>query len=352
VGWRTIRFDVAQPVSRSLRQWVREFREFTVWHGTDTMIERGHNEAVTHFEITLEGNSGFLNAMTPEFAAAAIQIASDIDPIDPQLRELARGAATQLQDQIVRRDGDGIIVPPRAGREVAERAEGEASLPVLRQELALHYDRVQAALRRLNNVTGPKAWHRRIELMFALRVDALATLNCVRRIERIASDLSGRFNGNDHIAAARQVFGRESEHVTDLRDMSEHIDEYVIGTGRLDRGQSVEPGQVFEISAAEGDVSISARGRKVNISVVVAAAERLAKCAEATTSARLLTLTFPGLAGVDFGKMESDGRCRVLAQEELSEDQLFARTKLDELRAGASGFLAGLGPCPHCGRPL
>ncbi|WP_146167568.1 hypothetical protein [Micromonospora sp. MH33] len=302
----------------------------------------------------MHGNSGFLNAWVDDFADMAIQIAKDIAPQDSHLVAIAVDAGNQLREQkLVHEPGEIVFLPTRASREGSERLKGEASMDALLRELAVHERRLLADLKNFNNATGAKAWNKRFRVQFVARVDGLAIINCARRMERIARDLQKRLNGNPHIMAALQVFRQRTSHVTDLRNIAEHLDEYVVGGGKIDGAAQTEPGEVFDILIDQEDVVLAARGRSARILDVASAVRDLCQCVQRTTEARFMELTWADGVDFDYAIIEQDGTSRILREDEYPPGLLGAKAATAQASKSGIPFSQQVrGNCTDCGSPL
>ncbi|WP_327034283.1 hypothetical protein [Micromonospora ureilytica] len=354
MGWRTVQFRTTDPPRREVLSWVREFAAYTKWCGAHPEVERGAENGEVLFDITIHGNSGFLTASTDDFADIAARIAIDIAPHDSELMLIAVDAGNQLRDQkIVNEPGQIVFLPTRASREGFERLSGEASMDALLQELAVHERRLLKDLKDFNDATGPRAWAKRFRVQFIARVDALAVINCARRMERIARDLQRRLNGNMHINAALQTFRQRTSHVTDLRNISEHLDEHVVGAGQIDGAEHREPGEVFEIRMDREDVVLSARSRSARILSVASAVKDLCQCVQRTTEARFMELTWADGVKFDHAIIEQDGTSRTLREDEYSLILLEAIEAMAQASENGNPFFQQISEeCPSCGSGL
>ncbi|MFC7527570.1 hypothetical protein [Actinoplanes sp. GCM10030250] len=289
-----------------------------------------------------------------DFADTAVTIAMDIAPQDSQLIAIAVDAGDQLREQKgVDEPGEIVFLPTRASREGFERLRGETSLEALLQELSIHERRLAADLKNFNNAVGPRAWNKRQQVQFVARIDALAIINCARRMERIARDLHKRLNNNGHIIAALRTFSQKTFHVTDLRNISEHLDEYAVGAGKIDGAAMVEPGDVFEIVIEREDVVLAARSRSARILSVASAVRDLCRCVQDTTKARFMELTWADGVNFDFAIIEEDGTARILREDEYPPGLLDAKADMAHATKSGIPFSQQVrGYCPHCGSPL
>lgn len=217
------------------------------------------------------------------------------------------------------------------------------------QELAFHHARLRSDCQSIASASGPSAWRTRLENEFAARVDALAVVNTARRIERVAIDLRDRL-GDSHLRTALRTFANTSRQVADLRNIAEHIEEYAVGRGHLDKGEDIEPGQVIRLSVEPDDIVLAARGHSDSIGSVVEACERLASCVDAALSAHLFDLYFPEGLDFDFMVSEPDGTNRVVS--ELSEEQMTFKRLLADHREKEVPAQIDRGLCTTCGLKL
>lgn len=349
MGWRSVFVSFDKAPSDAVLEWVKQFCPCAEWYGAGPGSELREEDGGHLLEIQLDANSSYLNACTPPLCEAASTIARDIDPEDSDLAELAALVGQQLTEQVVPHDPDRIVTFTRPGREASERLGGEASVPVLLQELALHQSRVQNDLHAIATASGPAAWRARFDHEFAARVDALAIINTARRLERVATDLRDRLR-DPHLTAALGAFQSATRHVADIRNIAEHVDEYTIGRGHLDKGGNVEPGAVIQLTVERNDVLLTARGRTVSVGVIVEACERLASCLNATTSARFFDLHFPKGPDWDFMVVEPDGSTRIVM--ELNAEQKAFKAAVAAHREKAVPTRIYEGACPTCGLTL
>ena len=128
-------------------------------------------------------------------------------------------------------------------------------------------------LSQLATECGPTAWRSRIYLERQARLDATGILLTAQRLRRVAKDIASRVAGG-HIAHAVASFDAQTPGLSDLRNIAEHLDDYVIGRGRLDDA-GTQPGDVFEWRIAERDVEVSARSRRVSALVVAGSSSSL-----------------------------------------------------------------------------
>jgi hypothetical protein len=349
MGWRSVFVSFDETPSDALLEWVNQFCACAEWYGAGPGWELREEDGGHRLDIQLDANSSHLNWCTPHLCEAASTIARDIDPEDSDLADLAAATTQQLTKQIVPHDPDRIVTFTRPGREASERLGGEASVSVLLQELALHQARVQDDLHAIASASGSTAWRARLDHEFAARVDALAVVNIARKVERVATDLHDRLR-DPHLAAALSIFHSATRHVADIRNIAEHVDEYAIGRGHLDKGGNVEPGEVIQLTVERNDVLLAARGRTVSVGVVVEACQRLASCLSATTSARFFDLYFPKGLDHDFMVVEPDGSTRIVV--ELNEEQKAFKAALAATRERAVPIEIDRGACPTCGLKL
>lgn len=349
MGWRSVFVSFDRAPSDAVLEWVKQFCACAEWYGAGPGSEWREEDGGHLLKIQLDANSSHLNSCTPPLCEAAGTIVRDIDPEDSDLAELAAVVAQQLTEQVVPHDPDRIVTFTRPGREASERLGGEASVPVLLRELALHQSRVQDDLHAIATALGPAAWRTRLDHEFAARVDALAICNTARRVERVATDLRDRLR-DLHLAAALGAFQNATQHIPDIRNIAEHLDEYTIGRGHLDMGGNVEPGEVIQLTVERDDVLLAARGRTVSVGIVVEACERLASCLNATTSARFFDLYFPKGLDWDFMVVEPDGSTRIVV--ELNEEQKAFKAALSAHREKAVRTQLDNGACPTCGLTL
>jgi len=351
MGWRSVVIEFNERPSDAVQEWFRQFCAYAEWYGAGPGCEL--REELEHhlLEIQLDANSDLLDLLTPQLCQAAKTIARDIDPEDSDLEELAALVGEQLAEQVVQHDPDRYITYTRPGREALERLGGEASVPVLLQQMALHQSRVQDDLHAITTASGPTAWRARLDHELALRVDALAVLNTARRVERVAVDLLDRLRDR-HLSAALDTFRSAARDVGHIRNIAEHVDEYAIGRGRLDQGGDVGPGEVIKLTFEDSEVLLTARDRTVSVSAVVEAVERLASCLNATTaSARFFRLIFPRGLDFDFMVVEPDGSRRIVV--ELNEEQEEFKAGLAAAREQAVPTTeTEKGECPTCGLRL
>lgn len=295
-------------------------------------------------EVTLQANSTYLNDKTPYVRQAALQIATDIDPGCPELQALATEIGRQLDDQIVDWSGVSGITAARPGRELMERLAGDSGHAQLLEEVEVHLGRVTQELSDYAALSGPQAWRERDRLALALRVDGLALVAAARRFQRVAEDLAGRLSSS-HLDAALTTFRAATFGLVQIRDVAEHIDEYGIGSGRLDRPR-IEPGQAIDIEIGRSQLWILARSKQVEATLVGDAVRTLALCLAATAEHCAFMHYIPGLADVDFTVDDGQGGRRIVDRGEETAEMLETRRIL----AGKLRPTAGLpkSSCPHC----
>src|ERR1035441_1714093 len=169
-------------------------------------------------EMTIEGNSSFLNDFTPYLNDSIAQIATDIDPSNKLLQSIAVAIASQLNEQIVDWSDVPTIVLARRGRELGERTTGDSSFRQIGAELDIHAKRIRSELARYQHAAGPKAWRRRHDLAPMIRIDSLALIVVARRLRRIADDIRRHLPGS-HLAKALGRFDQKVPHLVDLRNI-------------------------------------------------------------------------------------------------------------------------------------
>ena len=241
--------------------------------------------------FTLDANTAWLDEVTPILVAGARELANDIDPIDPVLQAAVAEIGTQLTSQLELEADEVVVTGNRAAREADELLSGEASFRALQEELAVHRERVRNALDGVRLAKGPNAWRLRRRKQYLAGLDGLALINAVRRVQRIAGRIATRMP-NGHIEKALRHFDSCAGNVIHLRNLSEHLDEYVLGKGRLDPiGR--EPGEVFELHVGPEDVTLTARGKSVAVLAADSHCQILLRCLEAAAEARYFDLIFP-----------------------------------------------------------
>lgn len=346
MGYRIVRLKLFQSLTSSERALLDQVVAVATFQGLETFVEEP-NDYPGEWELTIEGNSVYLNACTPIITDLIVQIASDIDPSDARLDCFAQSICMQLREQIVDwSEVDGIIVA-RPGRELEQRLVGEASFVGISAELTIHAARIREQLESYHSATGPEAWLRRHELVQRLRVDGIALIAAARRLRRIANDVRARL-GTAHLDAALNDFDRKVAGLVALRDMAEHIDEYNIGRGRKDPVE-LEPGDVLELSVKRNDVEFTARGTTLRVLSIEQACTAMTACFEATAEHQAIVNLFPPLAEFQFTKDSGAGHEFVPISEESEEHSAF-RSAVRETFGQAFALLAG--QCETCRRPL
>ncbi|SRR5581483_5903376 len=191
MGYRVISVKVNADPAVQLATFLRQFAAFARFHGASVLVKKP-KEYPGNWVITIEGNSSFLNELTPDLIKTAAAIATDINPNNDNLRIAAADISSQLSDQVVDWNGVPVITSARPGRELAARLSGEASFMHLKDELCIHDKRIRGQLSKYHNVKGATAWRQRHKLNLLLRVDCLALVATARRLHRITDDLYQR----------------------------------------------------------------------------------------------------------------------------------------------------------------
>jgi hypothetical protein len=301
MGYRIIAIEMpAEPVSQIVT-FLRQFAAFAKFQGLDVFVQKP-KEYPGIWDLTIEGNSSYLDEFTPEIirmaAVIAAVIAADIDPDSEDLKGTVTAIASQLSEQVVAWRDVPAITPARRGRELAQRLSGESSITQLKDELRIHETRIRRQLTRYRNVSGPTAWRQRHKLSLLLRVDCLALVGVARRLRRIASDLHRRLPSN-HLYKAISRFDQKTSGLIALRDIAEHIDEYSIGHGKRD-DTDTEPGEVFSVIIQNRDITITARGQALSILATHKACLSLINCLASVSDYRAFIHLIPVIVDFDF----------------------------------------------------
>jgi hypothetical protein len=343
VGNRIVELEFETRPSTEEEAFLREVAAFAEFHGVGAITTPPRSYPGL-WELVLDANSSYLNDFTPYFIESMREIAMDINPDSPGLVALVNYVSGALEHQVVAWSGRDGITFARPLRELEQRVAGEGSYSLLDGELDLHEHRLRDGLAEYDSLTGPSAWRHRHDLRLAMRVDALALTGAARRLRRIAGDLAQRIPGA-HIRTALETFDRAAPDLVHLRDIAEHIDEYSVGRGRIDKVE-LEPGDVFEMTVAKGDLILAARGRQVSITKLRRACAILAAC---LSNAAHHQLTWGMVAWRDFDFVtETEEGPRFVPRQEETHEQA-------ELRAALSQRPAPVIPetrCDGCGNIL
>ncbi len=262
MGYRIIDVELSEDPDAELAAFLKQFAAFARFRGADVFVEKP-DAYPGIWNLIIEGNSSFLNELTPELIRVAEEIAADINPGNERLASAVASIASHLNDQVVDWSDFPAITPARPGREFAERLSGESSFLQLKDELGVHATRIRGQLTKYRTAKGSMAWRRRHKLSLLLRVDSLALITAARRLHRIADDIHRRLPSH-HLESAIGCFDRNTTGLISLRDVAEHIDEYSIGNGRRDLHNG-EPGEVFCILIDDYDVVVSARLQTLSV---------------------------------------------------------------------------------------
>lgn len=344
MGYRIISLIASDASRVEAAALIEEFIAFAESRGVSAHSDLCVDEDLPVIEVSLDANSSMLNGITPFLVETARQIACDIDPTSPLLERIVTAIGLQLVNQIVDWSSVPNITSNRPGREFLERITGDSGYAELTAELLVHKERVSRQLAILLKVNGRDAWRKRDESRHLLRIDGLALLGCVRRLKRVADDIALRIPG-DHLTNAIAKFEQRTEGLVAVRDIAEHIDEYGIGVGRLDKSRS-EPGQVFEIEIANSVATIGARGNKVNLLAVSEVALSLGECLRVATDHYFIYMSMPPFADFDFVVEEDKGSQRLVKREGESPEMSSFRDAMNNVQLSANRMSA---VCQNCG---
>jgi hypothetical protein len=349
MGYRIILLEVGEKPDPQLISFLRQFISFTRYQGASVYAKKPKDFPGT-WDITIDGNSSFLNELTSELAAVLVLIAADISPQNADLMRTAAEITSQLRDQLVDWSTTPTVLPARPGRELSQRFYGESSFVQLKDELLIHEKRIKGHLAKYHGAKGPTAWRQRHALGLPIRVDSLALLSTARRLRRIASDLLQRLP-NDHLDAAITRFDQTAPNLIVLRDIAEHIDEYSIGRGRRDVGNA-EPAEVFSISIENYDVSISAREQTLKVLATYQACLSLIDCLSEFSDHYALFHLIPIVADFDFGAYDGQ-RLLPVARDSETVEQSQQRALIEEHRIRMqANFKLPDERCSECGEQL
>ncbi|MBA3361057.1 MAG: hypothetical protein H0T94_06255 [Acidimicrobiia bacterium] len=285
MGWRTVEFRLEDPDSATCQEFLQQMASFGAFHGCSPDFERsGSHDDEGWVVFTLEGNSLWLNDFTDLFIGGCREIAADIAVGDEKLNKILDAIQSQLEDQRTPIDRNPVVTVARKGRERLERVEGQASFGALIEELGVHVGRVRDVLSQLASVRGSEGWHARIELRRIAAIDAEAVIRTARRLERVARHMCELLS-DKHLHKAYNSFMEDTKALVDLRDIAEHLDEYVVGRGKRDESGE-QPGPVFESAVTGDDVVVIARGRSLGVLYAAKCAFRLGECLRATAGER------------------------------------------------------------------
>jgi len=345
VGWRTLLLPLDEEPSVDLVHLLGQIVEAAAFHGVEgPLVEPEDYPGM--WEFTLDGNSSFLNDVSPIFADLVSQIAHDIAPTDVVLGAVADEVRRQLDEQRVDWSGvDGVRVAER-GHRFYVRSSGDASPAAQVLEINLHHERLEKGGRDYLGAMGPTAWQERHRLESQIRIDALGVIGAARRLRRTAAHLAQEMPG-PHLQEALRKFDYATPHLVSLRDVSEHIDEYAVGAGKRDT-PGAEAGPVFELRIhPDGEVTISARNAFLNVCPTVLACSSLAACLQASIDHYVLYRTMPGLADFEFTR-DVDGEAQAIAREDESPEHLALRQAMGAMTSAEPD----MEPCPSCGLPM
>jgi hypothetical protein len=316
MGYRIILLEMEGRPDSQLVSFLQQFIAYTRSQGAGVHSKRPKEFPGT-WDITVEGNSSFLNELTTGISAMLTVIAADIDPQNAEITYVASEITSQLVSQIVDWSSAPTVLPDRPGRELGQRISGESSFLQLKDELIIHKTRIKDHLSRHHKAKGATAWRQRDALQLPTRIDSLALLSTARRLRRIAIDLLKRVP-NDHLDAAIGRFDQATPNLILLRDIAEHIDEYSIGRGRRDTG-NVEPAEVFYITLEEDDVSITARGQTLKVLAAFESCVSLINCLSAFSDHYAIFYLMPLVADFDFGTYDGQRFVPVARESETVE---------------------------------
>lgn len=349
MGYRIILLEMKEAPDSRIVSLLRQLASYTRHQGASVHSKRPKRFPGT-WDITVEGNSSFLNELTTEIASILPVIANDIDPHHKEVMDVATDIISQLADQIVDWNSVPTVLPDRAGRELGQRISGESSFVQIKEELRIHKTRIKGNLSKYRSAKGPTAWHQRDTLRLPIRIDSLALLSTARRLRRIASDLAKRVP-NDHLDAAINNFDQATPNLILLRNIAEHIDEYSIGRGKRDT-RNTEPAEVFYIAIEDEDVSITARSQTLKMLAAHEACLSLINCLSAFKDHYALFHLLPMFADFDFGTYDGQ-RFVPVARDSETVEQSQQRALMNEARSKMqSEFKLPEEWCPECGRQL
>jgi hypothetical protein len=347
MGYRIILLEMEEKPDPQLISFLRQFISFTRFRGADVHSKKP-KEFPGAWDITIEGNSSFLNGLTDELAAMLVVIAADVNPQHAEIVSTATDIAAQLSEQLVDWSATPTVLPARPGRELERRFYGESSFVQLKDELRIHTVRIKSQLAKYRSAKGPTAWRQRHALQLPVRVDSPALLSAARRLRRIASDLLQR-SPNNHLDAAITRFDQAAPNLILLRDIAEHMDEYSIGRGRRDIGNA-EPSEVFSIVIEHDDVSIAARGQTLKVLATYEACLSLVNCLSEFSDHYALFYLMPIIADFDFGTFDGQ-RFVPVARDSETAEQSRQRALINQSRM-QSNFKLPDKQCPECGEQL
>ena len=324
MGYRVIRLELTTAPTGLDLLLLRQVVAFARFNKADAFLTVPKRYPAA-LEVTIEGNSSFLNDFTPYLNDSIAQIAIDIDPNNESLQSIAASIASQLNAQIVDWSDVSTLMLARRGRELEERIAGDSSFRQIGMELDIHAKRIRGELAKCQKAAGPRAWRRRHDLVLLLRIDSLALIVTARRLRRIADDVRRHLPGS-HLPEALGRFDQETPHLVDLRNIAEHIDEYGIGRGRHDASE-LEPGDVFRLEANGEHVTITARQHSVDVHSVYEACRSLIECLTGAIDHHKITHLFPPIADFDFVAYTETGT-QILARSDESAEHAEARSLL------------------------
>ena len=163
MGYRVIRLELATAPTDLDLLLLRQVVAFARFNNAAAFLTVPKRYPAV-LEVTIEGNSSFLNDFTPYLNDSVARIATDINPNNDSLQSIAVAIASQLNEQIVDWSDVPTIVLARRGRELNERITGDSSFRQIGAELDIHAKRIRSELAKYRKAIGPKAWRRRYDL--------------------------------------------------------------------------------------------------------------------------------------------------------------------------------------------
>jgi len=354
MGWRTIEVGIRDSEGDPAVSLVGAFTEFAEFHGLDAFSE--HYERANGklgIRVIVEGNSSSLNDMTGLLCDGAEEIAYDIAPNDRRLLRIARLIGAELRGQLTGGWGVPSVTTGRASREVEAIAYGQVSPFELEEELVVHSERIRSALKERRSTGGVDGWRDRRRIEHVCTVDLRSLVRTARILSRVGVVL-GKAIPRPHTFSVMSRFEEETNGLVAVRNVLEHMDEYVVGKGRLNK--DAEPGAVLDYRFASDDVVISALDVDgLAVSQLVESGLRMARCLQTTIDHFVPLIRLKSLID-DFQFIVDDpnDNAVVVAPAEETESQVAFRSSFEEALPDAGELIPTIAdlegvPCPSCG---
>lgn len=297
--------------------------------------------------LVFEGNSSFLNDLTPHIGNAALRIAADVDALSPVLVSWAQTIRAELDDQLVDWSDVPTVTVGRPNREHSVRLDGAAGAARIGAEIEVHVDRVRRALRRHHSASGPTAWRRRDASELILEIDARSLVGAARRASRLIDETSRTRLPGVHMTRVAERFNEQSEGLTTVRNIFEHLDAYEVGKGKLDQ-VGAEPGHAIALQVDPDDVVLLARSASVRLLAMAQAAQAALNCTSAALGFHFRWRAAADLfGGFDFVETDQASAERWIVRRDAETAE--QRQHRDMFAKFRPEFTIPDTPCPHCG---